>query len=215
MATTTPSTATTKRPMGRWIGIGIIVVLVLYLISLYNGIVKADETVKEKWGNVESAYKRRFDLIDNLVSTVKGAADFEKSTLTEIVEARSRATGINIDPTNATPEQLKAFSEAQNQVGSALSRLLVVVENYPALTATQNFRDLQSQLEGTENRINTERIRYNEAVKEYNVKIRRFPATIVARIMGLETRAAFDAPEETETAPKVDFEKKTNNGENQ
>ena len=137
MTTTTPAAAARNPKMGRYIGIGIVVVLILYLISLYNGIMNADETVNQKWGDVESNYKRRYDLIDNLVNTVKGAADFEKSTLTELVEARAKATSITIDPATATPEQIKAFMAAQSGVSTSLGRLLAVVENYPQLTATQ------------------------------------------------------------------------------
>lgn len=207
MATTTPASTTTKANprMGRWILIGALVIIVLYVAGAYNKMVSADEVVNQKWGDVESTYKRRLDLIDNLVNTVKGAADFEKSTLTEIVEARAKATSINIDPSTATPEQMAAFNQAQGAVSSSLSRLLLVVENYPTLTATQNFKELQSQLEGTENRINVARIDYNAAVKDYNTRIRRFPGNLIAGIFGLEKRATFDAPEEAETAPKVDF----------
>lgn len=210
MATTTPASTTTKANprMGRWIGIGVLVILVLYIVGAYNKMVSADEVVNQKWGDVESTYKRRLDLIDNLVNTVKGAADFEKSTLTEIVEARAKATSINIDPSTATPEQMAAFNQAQSGVSSSLSRLLLVVENYPTLTATQNFKELQSQLEGTENRINVARIDYNAAVKEYNTRIRKFPGNLIAGIFGLDKRNTFDAPEEAETAPKVDFSDK-------
>lgn len=205
MATTTPAAEAGRPKMGRYIALGAIALIVIWLISAYNGIVTADETVNQKWGDVESNYKRRFDLIDNLVSTVKGAADFEKGTLIAVQEARSKATGITVDPSNASPEQIKAFMDAQSQVGSTLSRLLVAVENYPTLSATQNFRDLQSQIEGTENRINVARENYNAAVKDLNSRVRRFPGNIVASVAGVHTRNTFDAPEETETAPKVDF----------
>ena len=207
MATTTPASTTTKANprMGRWIGIGVLVIIVLYVVGAYNKMVSADEVVNQKWGDVESTYKRRLDLIDNLVNTVKGAADFEKSTVTEIVEARAKAPSINIDPSTATPEQMAAFNQAQGAVSSSLSRLLLVVENYPTLTATQNFKELQSQLEGTENRINVARIDYNAAVKDFNTRVRKFPGNLIAGIFGLKTRATFDAPEEAETAPKVDF----------
>ncbi|MBK7442136.1 MAG: LemA family protein [Bacteroidetes bacterium] len=191
--------------MGRYIGLGILAVIILFCVSAYNGMVKAEETVGQKWNDVESSYQRRLDLIDNLVNTVKGAADFEKSTLTEIVEARAKATGITIDPSTATPEQLKAFTEAQNGMNSALSKLLVVVENYPNLTATQAYRDLMSSLEGTENRINVARIDYNAAIKDYNTRIRRFPANIIASITGFERRNGFTAAEGADKAPKVDF----------
>ncbi|MFZ1636115.1 MAG: LemA family protein [Chitinophagales bacterium] len=204
MATTTPA-APARKNMGRYIGLGILAVIILFCVSAYNGMVKAEETVGQKWNDVESSYQRRLDLIDNLVNTVKGAADFEKSTLTEIVEARAKATGITIDPSTATPEQLKAFTEAQNGMNSALSKLLVVVENYPNLTATQAYRDLMSSLEGTENRINVARIDYNAAIKDYNTRIRRFPANIIASITGFERRNGFTAAEGADKAPKVDF----------
>lgn len=207
MTTTTPAAPANKN-RGLYIGLGIIAVLVLFCVSAYNGMVKADETVSQKWSDVESAYQRRLDLIDNLVNTVKGAADFEKNTLIEIVDARSKATGINIDPSTATPEQLKAFSEAQNGMSSALSRLLVVVENYPTLTATQAYRDLMSSLEGTENRINVARIDYNAAIKDFNTRIRRFPASIIANMTGFERRAGFAADEGANKAPEVDFSEK-------
>lgn len=204
MTTTTPA-APVKSRRGLFIGLGILAVIVLFFVSGYNGMVKSDEIVNEKWSNVESAYQRRIDLIDNLVNTVKGAADFEKSTLTEIVEARAKATGITIDPANATPEQLSAFTEAQKGMTSALSKLLVVVENYPTLTATQAYRDLMSSLEGTENRINVARIDYNTAIKDYNTRIRRFPASFIANLTGFERRAGFEAAEGADQAPKVDF----------
>lgn len=191
--------------MGRYIGLGLLVVIVLYFISVYNGFVKSDENVNGKWADVESQYKRRYDLIDNLVNTVKGAADFEQSTLTELVEARSKATQITIDPATATPEQIAAFMNAQSGVSSALGRLLAVVENYPQLNATQSFRDLMVSLEGTENRINVARMDYNEAVKSYNTKVRSFPNNMIAGIFGFERRNTFEAPEGAENAPKVDF----------
>ncbi len=204
MATTTPA-APVKSKRGLYIGLGIVALVVLFFVSGYNGMVKSDETVNQKWSDVESAYQRRIDLIDNLVNTVKGAADFEQSTLTGIVEARAKATGMTIDPSKATPEQLQAFTEAQNGMTSALSRLLVVVENYPTLTATQAYRDLMSSLEGTENRINVARIDYNAAIKDYNTRIRRFPANIIASVTGFERRNGFAAAEGADKAPKVDF----------
>lgn len=204
MATTTPAPAA-RSNMGRYVGIGFLVVIVLYLISVYNGFVSAEETVNQKWGDVESQYKRRYDLIDNLVSTVKGAADFEQGTLTALVEARAKATSITIDPATASPEQIKAFMDAQSGMSSALSRLLVTVENYPQLTATQAYRDLMTSLEGTENRINVARMDYNESVKDYNTRIRRFPGNLMAGIFGFDKRNVFDAPDEMQDAPKVDF----------
>ncbi|MBK9454227.1 MAG: LemA family protein [Chitinophagaceae bacterium] len=204
MATTTPA-APAKSRIGLFITLGVILVIFLGARGTYNGMVTADETANEKWNNVESAYQRRLDLIDNLVNTVKGAADFEKSTLTEIIEARAKATNVTIDPSKATPEQLQSFTEAQNGVNSALSKLLVVVENYPTLTATQAYRDLMSSLEGTENRINVARVDYNEAIKNYNTRIRKFPANILASITGFEKRNGFTAAEGADKAPKVDF----------
>lgn len=191
--------------MGRYIGLGLLVVIVLYFISSYNGLVKSEENLKEKWANVENQYKRRYDLIDNLVNTVKGAADFEQSTLTELVEARSKATQITVNPATATPEQIAAFMNAQSGISSSLGRLLAVVENYPQLNATQSFRDLMISLEGTENRIAVVRMDYNEAVKGYNTKVRSFPNNMIAGIFGFERRNTFEAPEGAENAPKVDF----------
>jgi LemA protein len=161
---------------------------------------------KTAWSNVESSYQRRNDLIGNLVKTVQGAADFERGTLTDVIEARSKATSVNIDPANITPEQLAQFQQAQNNVSGALSRLLVTVERYPDLKANANFRDLQSQLEGTENRINVARDRYNEAVNVYDIKKHRFPTVIFASMFGFEDMARFKADEGAENAPDVQFD---------
>ena len=188
-----------------WIILGIIAVVAVWAISGYNGLVKLDENVNKTWANVQSAYQRRSDLIPNLVNTVKGYAEHEQKTLQEVVEARSKATSINIDASTATPEQMKAWIEAQQEVGSALGRLIAVSESYPTLRANENFMELQTQLEGTENRIKTERDRYNEAVQSFNVKIRRFPTNIVASIFGFERRAMFEANEGAERAPEVVF----------
>lgn len=188
-----------------WIILGIIAVVIGWVAISYNGIITNEEKANEAWAKVESAYQRRADLIPNLVSTVKGYAEHEKQTLQNVTEARSKATSINIDPSTATPEQLAQWTNAQQEVGSALGRLIAISESYPDLKANENFRELQAQLEGTENRIKTERDRYNEAVREYNVKIRRFPTNIIANIFGYERRAMFEAAEGANEAPKVEF----------
>lgn len=175
--------------------------------STYNGLVAADEQVEQAWGNVESAYQRRADLVPNLVNTVKGAANFEQETLEAVTSARARATSINISADDLDdPEKIRQYQEAQAALGGALGRLLAVSENYPELRATDAFRDLQAQLEGTENRINTERNRYNEAVRDYNTQVRRFPANFVAGITGFDRRTSFEADPGAEDAPTVDFE---------
>lgn len=189
---------------------GIIVIVVLVLLGMfgcgkYNGLVKQDENVKNKWGAVQSQYQRRSDLIPNLVSTVKGAADFEKTTLTEVMEARAKATQVTIDADNLTPEKIQQFQQAQGQLGAALGRLLAVSENYPTLQANQNFRDLQAQLEGTENRITVARNDFNNAVNEYNSTVRVFPNNLVAGIAGFKQKGYFQAQAGSENAPKVQF----------
>lgn len=190
---------------GLWIILGIIAVVVIWAISGYNSLVSNEENVSNAWANVESAYQRRSDLIPNLVNTVKGYAEHEKTTLQEVVEARSKATSINIDAATATPEQMQEWMAAQQEVGSALGRLIAVSESYPTLRANENFLALQTQLEGTENRIKTERDRYNKAVKEFNVKIRRFPTNILASMFGFERREMFEAETGAEKAPEVKF----------
>lgn len=188
------------------------IVLVLCLFggcmgcSTYNSLIGQQEGVNEAWGNVETAYQRRADLIPNLVSTVQAAGDFEQETLAMVTEARARATGVTLSADDLSdPERLSAFQAAQSQLGGALGRLLVVSENYPQLRATEAFRDLQAQLEGTENRINTARTRYNEAVRRYNTAIRSMPAALFAGMFGHAPRAAFEAEQGAETAPRVDF----------
>jgi LemA protein len=185
-----------------WIVLG---VLVLIVIMGYNGLVGSRETVNKAWANVETSYQRRADLIPNLVNTVKGAADFEKSTLTAVMEARSKATSIRIDPNNITPEKLQEYQAAQAQVGGALSRLLAVAENYPQLKATQNFSELQAQLEGTENRINEARRQYNEAAQSYNTSRSKFPRVMIAGLFGFKERAYFESDKGAEKAPTVKF----------
>ncbi len=193
--------------MKKWIiPVVIIVIIAIWAISSYNGLVSVRAEARTAWANVESSYQRRNDLIGNLVKTVQGAADFERGTLTDVIEARSKATQVTIDPSNITPEQLAQFQQAQNAAGSALSRLLVSVERYPDLKANQNFRDLQAQIEGTENRINVVRDRYNEAASAYEVKTERFPSNIFAGLFGFEKMARFKAEEGAEKAPDVQFD---------
>ena len=187
----------------------VVVIFILLLggcgCSGYNNMVKLDETVKGQWGNVQSEYQRRTDLIPNLVSTVKGAANFEQQTLTNVIEARAKATQVKIDANNLTPEKIAEFQQAQGQVSSSLSRLLAEVENYPDPKATQNFRDLQAQLEGTENRIKVARNDFNGTVQEYNSTIRRFPNNIFAGMFGFSTKGYFQADPGSEKAPDVKF----------
>lgn len=171
----------------------------------YNSMVKLDETVKAKWGAVQSDYQRRSDLVPNLVNTVKGAANFEKSTLTAVIEARAKATSVQVDPSKLTPESIKAFQASQGELSSAIGRLLVVSEKYPDLKANENFRDLSVQLEGTENRINVSRKDFNDAVQEYNTKIRSFPANITAKMFGFAEKGYFTAEPGSDKAPKVEF----------
>jgi LemA protein len=187
--------------------LGVAAVLALWAISTYNGLVGRQESVNSAWATVESAYQRRADLVPNLVSTVKGAAKFEKSTLTEITEARAAVGSMKVDRSVLEdPELFKKFEAAQNRLGGALSRLLAVSENYPQLRATETFKDLMVQLEGTENRINVERRNFNETATGYNTAVRRFPAVLVARLSGFTPRPYFKAQEGAENAPKVDFE---------
>ena len=190
---------------GLWIILGIVAVVVIWAVSGYNSLVSYEENVGKAWANVESAYQRRSDLIPNLVNTVKGYAQHEQKTLQDVVEARSKATSIRVDASTATPEQMQQWIEAQQEVGSALGRLIAISESYPQLRANENFLALQTQLEGTENRIKTERDRYNEAVKEFNVKIRRFPTNILASMFGFERREMFEAEAGAEIAPEVQF----------
>lgn len=171
----------------------------------YNSMVKLDENVKNKWANVQSDYQRRSDLIPNLVNTVKGAANFEQKTLTDIVEARAKATSVQVDPSNITPEKLAEFQQAQAGVTSSLGRLLAVVENYPDLKANQNFRDLQAQLEGTENRIKVSRNDFNTAVQGYNSTVRTFPNNIFANMFGFKVKEGFQSDPGAEKAPQVQF----------
>lgn len=185
--------------------LGFVLLLVGIFISKYNNLVTMSEDVDAKWANVESVYQRRADLIPNLVSTVKGYAAHEEATLQAVTDARTRATSITIDPATATPEEMEAWMAAQDELGGALGRLIAVAESYPDLKASQNFLQLQAQLEGTENRISVERQNYNKAVKEYNVAVRRFPSNIVASMFGFEPKTMFEAQAGAEVAPVVEF----------
>lgn len=197
--------------MKKWLIPAIIIAIVVFVIYSFtagvnNNAVEKEENAKMAWANVESSYQRRNDLIGNLVQTVEGAADFERGTLTDVIEARSQATRVNVDADNITPEQIEQFQQAQTGLSSALSRLLVTVERYPDIKANQNFQQLQSQLEGTENRINVARDRYNEAVADYNTYIRVFPNNIFAGMFGFERMERFTADPGAETAPDVEFD---------
>lgn len=194
-----------KKRLGLFITFGIGLVIALSCVSGYNTMVSMDEGVQGKWADVETQYQRRADLIPNLVNTVKGYAAHEKETLAAVVQARSEATSVKIDPTNMSAEQLAQYQQAQNGVTSALGKLLVVVEKYPDLKANQNFMELQAQLEGTENRITVARRNFNDAARIYNTAIRRFPKNILANIFGFEKKAYFEAEQGAEKAPQVEF----------
>ncbi len=191
--------------------LGIIIILGALLVfggcacSGYNNLVNQDENVTLAWNNVQSDYQRRADLIPNLVNTVKGAADFEQKTLTNLMEARAKATSINLKAEDLTPEKMAEFQAAQAQLSSGIGRLLAVAENYPDLKANQNFRDLQAQLEGTENRIKVARNDFNSAVQAYNVQVRRFPMNIFAGMFGFSRKEGFKAEAGSEKAPEVKF----------
>ncbi len=192
--------------MKKWIlPIVLIALLGFWGVGIYNKAVTLDEDVSEAWSNVESSYQRRNDLIGNLVKTVQGAADFEKSTLTAVIEARAKATSISIDPTNITPEKLAEFNKVQGGLSGALKSLLVTVERYPDLKANQNFIELQSQLEGTENRIDVARTRFNKKVKPYNSYIRSFPKSFIASMTGFEKKAYFESEDGAEKPVDVEF----------
>jgi LemA protein len=189
--------------------VGFIAIVVLGMVmwgtKVYNGMVTMNEGVTSQWGNVETQYQRRSDLIPNFVNTVKGAANFEQTTLTQVIEARAKATSVNIDPTKLTPETMQQFQQAQGQVSSALGRLMVVMEQYPELKATQNFRDLQTELEGTENRISVERRKFNEVALLYNTYIKRFPQNMIAGMFSFAAKPYFEATAGAEKAPEVKF----------
>ncbi|MGN6164662.1 MAG: LemA family protein [Flavisolibacter sp.] len=197
------------RNLTLWIVLGLILVFVFWGCGGYNGLVNQDESVKKSWNNVQSQYQRRADLIPNLVNTVKGEANFERGTLNDVINARARATSVQVNPENLTPENIQQFQQAQGQLTGALSRLLVTVEQYPNLRANDAFRNLQTQLEGTENRITVARNDFNDAVQIYNTKVRRFPTNIFAGIMGFHPRQGFTADPGSEHAPTVDFGNQT------
>ncbi|HAD33156.1 MAG TPA: LemA family protein [Chitinophagaceae bacterium] len=183
----------------------IVGVLAIWAWRAYNGLVPMDENVKEKWAKVQSQYQRRADLIPNLVNTVKGAANFEQKTLTDVIEARAKATQMKVDANNLTPEKLQEFQASQGQLSQALGRLMMITENYPELKATDQFRDLSVQLEGTENRITTARNDFNESVKEYNTKARRFPLNLFASLFDMKAKPMFEADPSAQKAPTVQF----------
>ncbi|HNQ13552.1 MAG TPA: LemA family protein [Bacteroidia bacterium] len=193
--------------MKKWIIIGIVLIVLFVLYRMfagtYNSMVQKNELVEKQWAQVENVYQRRLDLIPNLVKTVKGYAEYEKSVLTEVIQARANATQVKIDPKNLSAEEIKKFQDAQSSLSSSLSRLLLVVERYPDLKANQNFMDLQKQLEGTENRIATERNSFNERVNEYNAYIKRFPQNLMAGMFGFMPKAYFESDKEAKKAPDV------------
>lgn len=188
-----------------WIIIAIVAILFFWGQGAYNNMVTQDEGVKTAWSQVENQYQRRMDLIPNLVNTVKGYATHEKETLEGVVSARAEATKTTIDPSNLTEESLQKFQSAQGQLGNALSRLMLVLERYPDLKANQNFLELQAQLEGTENRISVERMRFNEVAQAYNTYIRKFPNNLLSGMFGFQPKAYFAADAGAEKAPKVEF----------
>ncbi|WNB18058.1 LemA family protein [Marivirga arenosa] len=197
-----------KRGLLITIGIIVLVAIIIYRVfaGSYNNMVTKEEQVTSAWSQVENVYQRRADLIPNLVNTVKGYADFEQETLQGVIEARSKATGVNINADDLSPEKIQQFQQAQQGLSSALSRLMVVVERYPDLKANQNFSKLQDQLEGTENRIAVERRRFNEVTRDYNTYIRKFPQTMLAGMYGFEKKGYFEADQGAENAPEVSFD---------
>ena len=208
MTDTTPAARRSGLP--KWlvpIGVILVIAFIIYrfFAGAYNNMVTYDESTNEKCAAVQSSYQRRADLIPNLVSTVKGYADFEQETLTKVIEARAKATSITIDPSNTSPEQFAQFQQAQDQLSGALSRLLVTVERYPDLKANQNFLELQAELSGTENRINVARNDYNTAVKAYNTYVRKFPQNMIAGMFGFEKRSMFEAAQGSDVVPTVEF----------
>lgn len=185
--------------------VAVVLILFFWIKGMYNSMVRMDEAVSQAWAQVENVYQRRADLVPNLVSTVKGYAEHESSTLEAVVEARAKATQATVDPSSLSEEELSRFMSAQNELGTAIGRLLVSVERYPDLKANQNFLELQAQLEGTENRITVERQKFNEAARSYNVTVRRFPNNIFAGMFGFEKKGYFEASEGAEQAPVVSF----------
>lgn len=194
-----------RKYLGLFIGLGVIVLIAFWLMSFYNGTVGLNEDVAKQWSNVENAYQLRADKTKNLVEIVKGAADFEKETLTQVVEARAKATSVNIAPGDLSPEKIKEFQAAQDQFSGALSRLMVTVERYPELKAVKGFQDFQVQYEGMENRIGVERGRYNDVARNFNARIKRFPGNIFAGMFGFSEKGYFEAQAGTENAPDISF----------
>ena len=190
----------------RWVVVlGVLAIIALWGVNVYNGLVEGQEDVESAWSQVENQYQRRADLVPNLVATVKGYVSHEQETLEGVIAARSKATQITINPDEITPEQLAAYQAAQGELSQALGRLLAVAESYPDLKANANFRDLQAQLEGTENRIAVARQNFNDTAKNYNTKVRRFPSNIIASMFGFEKKPYFEAEEDSKKAPKVEF----------
>lgn len=185
--------------------LAVVLGLFMWVKNSYNSLVAGDEQVAAAWSQVENVYQRRADLIPNLVATVKGYAEHESETLESVIAARSRATQVTVDPTDLDAEELAEFQAAQGELSSAIGRLLMITENYPDLKANQNFRDLQAQLEGTENRIATERMKFNETARKYNTMVRSFPKNIIASMFGFEAKGYFEASEGASDAPKVEF----------
>lgn len=194
---------------GLLIGLGIVLVLVFWGCGQYNGLVKKDESVNKAWNNVQTSYQQRLDQIANQVETVKGAAKFEQETLTKVIEARSKATSVNVQTKDPTPENVEKFRQMQNEVNnemrSSLSRLLITVEQYPTLKATENFRMLQSSIEGLENQVRGDRVTFNNEVQSYNTKVRSFPVNIFAGMMGFSRKEGFKADAGAEKRPEVKF----------
>jgi LemA protein len=194
-----------RKNLGLIIGLGALALIALWAMNFYNGSIGLNEDVAKQWSNVENAYQLRADKTKNLVEIVKGAADFEKETLTQVVEARAKATSVNITPGDLSPEKIKAFQEAQDQFSGALSRLMVTVERYPELKAVKGFQDFQTQYEGMENRIGVERKKYNDVARDFNTRIKRFPGNLLAGMFGFSEKGYFEAQEGTENAPDISF----------
>ena len=194
-----------KKAMPWIVVLGVLAIIALWAANVYNGLVSAEEEVESAWAQVENQYQRRSDLIPNLVATVKGYAAHENETLEGVISARARATQITVDPSNATPEQLAAYQKAQGELSQALGRLMAVAESYPDLKANENFRDLQAQLEGTENRCTIARQNFNEAARAFNTYLRRFPNNVIGGAFGFEKKPYFEADEDAKKAPKVEF----------
>lgn len=194
-----------RKYLGLIIGLGIVGIVALWLMSYYNGTISANEHVEKTWGDVLVRYQERADKTKNLLEIVKGAADFEQETLTQVIEARSKASSMNLTADQLTPENVKAFEEAQAQFSGALSRLLVTIERYPDLKAVAAFRDFQAQYEGMENRISVERRKFNDAVRIYNLRVKRFPGNLLAGVFGFAEKGYFQAAEGTQNAPDISF----------